>query len=158
MYAQGRFQREVETALFTGQEIKNPVPRKGRAGRYAPLYKKSLENLFERMRKDGWKIIFSPGPKGGDVTPGPRGGEWSGTYRLVPAELDEIAAVLYPSYREDAPVFYTLLSIIAAGYSRMAKAALLGLDEDDCRSIILSRLAEIDKEKDAELLSAFLPG
>ena len=149
MYAQGRFQREVETALFTGQEIKNPVPRKGRAGRYAPLYKKSLENLFERMRKDGWRIIF---------TPGPRGGEWSGTYRLVPAELDEIAAVLYTSYREDAPVFYTLLSLIAAGSSRMAKAALLGLDEDDCRSIILSRLAEIDREKDAELLSAFLPG
>lgn len=146
MYARGNFQKQVEEALLAGRVITNPVPRKGKAGRYAPLYKRSLENLFTRMRDGGWKVIY---------TPGPRGGEWSATFRAVPAELDQMAAALYPAYRDDAPVFDVLLSCVALGYSSMAKACQIGWGEDDIRRYLLTRLAEIEKENEAELLASF---
>ena len=146
MYARGDFQRRVEEALLAGRVITNPVPRKGKAGRYAVLYKKSLQNLFTRMQQDGWKVIY---------TPGPRGGEWSATFHLVPAELDEMAAALYPAYRDDAPGFFTLLVSAAAGYSTRAKADILGMSDIDIRNYLLTRLSEIETEKEEELLASF---
>ena len=75
MIARGCWQREQLRYLLAGWGIGHPTRTIiGRANGYVDRYQESLGNMIRRLEDIGYRVEF---------TPGPRGGAWGGEYRIT---------------------------------------------------------------------------
>jgi hypothetical protein len=75
--ARGAWQREIAYRLASGDAIQSPHNTlRGAAKKYQIRYAASFRNLVRRIEATGFRVVR---------TPGVRGGEYSATYRVYPA-------------------------------------------------------------------------
>lgn len=65
----GTWQNGIIASLKAGVCVTNPVSDlRGRAKNYAGNYRRSFQSALNKLRKAGYEITRSPGPRGGEYS------------------------------------------------------------------------------------------